>query len=157
MKYVDCINTKNEIVSIAAERLTFRPSAYGLVVNEGKALVVPTKSTGKYFLPGGGIEVGERAEETVVREVFEETGQHVKVTKFEFVNERFFYVDPIDEAWHVHGFVYRCDLVSPATDLNGNHEDELNTKAQWVEISTLKEEDFHITGKEIMDALGNKN
>ncbi len=108
MRQIECLNTKNEKVLIDVDRFTFRPSAYGIVVHENKVLLLPTKSTGKYFLPGGGIDPGERAVDTVKREVVEESGLMVEIDKFEFVNERFFYFDQKDLAWQVYGFVYTC-------------------------------------------------
>lgn len=48
-----------------------------LVVRRGRAPAV-----GRWSLPGGRVERGERAAETVVREVAEETGLEVEVTSF---------------------------------------------------------------------------
>jgi 8-oxo-dGTP pyrophosphatase MutT (NUDIX family) len=39
-----------------------------------KIFLVNTRRTGEYYLPGGGIEVGERIEWALKREVKEETG-----------------------------------------------------------------------------------
>ncbi len=39
------------------------------------------EDNGKWGLPGGSIEVGERADESIVREVKEETGYDVKVVR----------------------------------------------------------------------------
>jgi 8-oxo-dGTP diphosphatase len=39
----------------------------------------PHGDGGKWMLPGGGVEHGEHPEETVVRELREETGYHVTV------------------------------------------------------------------------------
>jgi 8-oxo-dGTP diphosphatase len=48
-----------------------------LVVQRGRAPAV-----GRWTVPGGRVENGERAEQAVVREVVEETGLHVDVTGF---------------------------------------------------------------------------
>jgi 8-oxo-dGTP diphosphatase len=48
-----------------------------LAVKDGKILLVKRKyppSTGKWSLPGGHVELGERLEEAVLRELKEETG-----------------------------------------------------------------------------------
>lgn len=54
-----------------------RIAARGIICRNGKYLVI----TGKYGdcnFPGGGMEQGESLQETLVREVQEETGYHVK-------------------------------------------------------------------------------
>ena len=55
---------------------TVRPSAYGILERGGKLALVRTPDG--VYLPGGGIEAGETAEEALVREAFEECGLHVR-------------------------------------------------------------------------------
>jgi 8-oxo-dGTP diphosphatase len=50
-----------------------RPSAYALIADRQARLAVILTSTGHY-LPGGGIEPGESADQAVLREVVEECG-----------------------------------------------------------------------------------
>ena len=50
-----------------------RPAAYLIVVENGKYAAVKPRQ--KYFLPGGGSLANETAEQTVIREVFEELGR----------------------------------------------------------------------------------
>jgi ADP-ribose pyrophosphatase YjhB (NUDIX family) len=61
-----------------------------LVVQRGRA-----PAAGRWSLPGGRVERGERAADTVVREVREETGLHVEVTGFVGFSEA------IDDEHHV--------------------------------------------------------
>lgn len=56
--------------------------AYGVCLRDGQLLVIRKARgpyTGRFDLPGGGIEFGERPSETVVRECSEETGVQVVV------------------------------------------------------------------------------
>jgi len=48
---------------------------------EGKVLLTRRLDNGQWCLPSGGMDAGESPSETVVREVFEETGLHVRVTR----------------------------------------------------------------------------
>jgi 8-oxo-dGTP pyrophosphatase MutT (NUDIX family) len=72
-------------------------------------LLLNTRSTGKYQLPGGGVETGERIEDALRREVREETGIEVEVERFLGFKEDFFYYDPWDEAYHSLLFSMRAD------------------------------------------------
>ena len=57
-------------------------TADGAVLKDGKILLIRRKYDpfkGKWALPGGFVEYGERVENTVVREVYEETGLKTKI------------------------------------------------------------------------------
>lgn len=63
-----------------------RVAAYALVLSDRGILATEfserTAVPGLWSLPGGGIDEGENPAQTVQREVFEETGQHVDVRRF---------------------------------------------------------------------------
>jgi len=68
-----------------------RSAACAVVFDErGWVLLHRRTDNGRWALPGGAIEVGERADEAVVREVMEETGFLVEVVKLVGV-----YSDPV--------------------------------------------------------------
>ena len=138
---------------VEKEKMTFRPSAYGLIIHEGKILLSTMRSTGKWTAPGGGVEIGETLHETVKREVMEECGIKVRIGDFAFFEETFFYYEPYDAAWHCHLFYFFCtpetfevsDALNPA-------EDE-SIQPQWVSISSLRAKDFQMSGEKIINAL----
>ena len=55
-----------------------RPSVRGIIIRDGKIAMMHSKKYNYYKLPGGGIEQGETLEETLIREVREESGLIVK-------------------------------------------------------------------------------
>ena len=60
------------------ERWVIRPSAYGLLEDEqGRVAVV--RSRDGTFLPGGGIDAGEKPEDALRREALEECGFAVRI------------------------------------------------------------------------------
>lgn len=62
-----------------------RLAASGIVVHDGALLLVQRSrapSVGKWSIPGGHVEFGERVRDTVAREVREETGCIVEVGAF---------------------------------------------------------------------------
>jgi 8-oxo-dGTP pyrophosphatase MutT (NUDIX family) len=58
-----------------------RNTARGVVVHDGQLLLMERWRPGMHYfsIPGGGIEPGEKPEQTVVREIMEETSLRVKV------------------------------------------------------------------------------
>lgn len=55
-----------------------RPSVRGIIVSDGRVAMMHSLKYDYYKLPGGGIEEGESLEDTLVREVREESGLVVK-------------------------------------------------------------------------------
>jgi nucleoside triphosphatase len=157
MSQTECNTLLNEKRLIPTEELVFRPSVYGLVKNEGKILLIRTSATGVYEFPGGGIELGERMEEALRRELIEEAGIEVSVGKFLLFKENFFYHDRTQEAYHSLLFVYECsplqkDLPEAHIDVDGRETEE----PVWADISTLEENDFAGTDREFFTEFKGK-
>ena len=150
MTTVNCITLDGSIKAIPAAQLILRPAAYAIIVADGKLLLVHLRPTGKYHLPGGGIEPGETAEEAVRREVAEETGINIEVGLLARFEEICFYYDPSGKAYRgLHSF-YLCRLLT--TDLleDGEVQDGSAEVPRWVELDTLVADDFQISGETIL-------
>ena len=66
-----------------ARRARLRPGASAIIFDSARQQVLLTRRSdnGRWCLPGGGMDPGESAEETCVRETLEETGLKVLATK----------------------------------------------------------------------------
>ena len=85
-------------------------TADGAIIKDGKILLIERKNEpfkGKWALPGGFVEYGEKVEDAVVREVNEETGLDTKIIDIVGV-----YSDPSrDPRGHVVTVVYLLDIL----------------------------------------------
>lgn len=126
--------------NVPVDKLEWRPSAYGIVINDGKILL--TKQFGKYGLPGGAIELGEDPKETVVREVFEETGYRVSDPLSVDALTTFFSWKEGEREWHFHSILlfYVCRLEGGVPSVENAEEDEAAfiELPEWVDLDGLE-------------------
>jgi len=77
----------------------------GAIIEQGKIILIKRKKypfKGKWALPGGFVEYGERVEDAVLREIFEETGLKAKIKNLVGI-----YSDPDrDPRCHIVTIVY---------------------------------------------------
>ena len=76
---------------MTADGAWFRYRVGAVIVADGCALIARTESGGYYYSVGGGVHIGERSDEAVVREVLEETGERFEVVRPLFLAENFFH------------------------------------------------------------------
>lgn len=151
---IECELITGEKKLVPVDELVFRPAVYALVYDASKLLLVNTKSTGKWFFPGGAIEKGEKAEESLRREVQEETGIDLKSITFFTFRETFFYYEPHQQGYHSLNLFF---LATSEHTTSARHEqtdptDEADAYA-WVDLETLKLEDMQSVGGEILEAF----
>ncbi|WP_432021108.1 NUDIX hydrolase [Streptomyces sp. 1222.5] len=119
------------------------PSVVAFVQNAvGHVLMIQRSDNGRWALPGGGHDVGESISDTVVREVWEETG-----IKVEVVDVSGLYTDPGHVMQYDDGEVrqqfsicFRTRLISG--ELRTSNE---TTQVRWVDPADLTELDVHPT------------
>lgn len=137
-------------------------AARAIVIHNSQLLVIRrTKPGGRKYMvtPGGHIEPGESPEETVLRELAEETMIEVANPRLVFVE------DPNDEQFGLQ-YIYLCDYVSGDPQMHPDSE-ELVFQAQgggtyepmWFPLSKIPDEEYIFqserVGQEIL--LGVKN
>lgn len=89
-----------------------------LILNKGKFLVMHNNGVKEdlWELPGGRMEFGETAEETLKREILEETGLAVKPIKL---------IDTwnlVRENYQIAGIIYLCQLEAGEVRLSDEHD-----------------------------------
>ena len=146
MKQVICRDiNNNKTEPIPVEKLIFRPSIYGVIIQEGKVLLVPQWEDG-YDFPGGGIDKGETLEGALLREVKEETGLVVKKDKIIACEQDFFKAHNHDDVYF-HSILMYFVCTNPqgeiSTDGFDEEEKEYAKKAEWVDLEKIKSLKFY--------------
>lgn len=91
-------NANQEIVEYDGSEVSWRVSAYVVVIKEESIFILKNKNEKFYDIPGGGIHIGESIEDAIHREVMEEAGAKVKIGRlitavqgwFKHINGQYF-------------------------------------------------------------------
>ena len=127
------------------ENTVFGVRATALIVEEGKLLVVEDEDG--FYTIGGAIQVNERTEEAVVREVKEELGVKAQAGQLAFVVENRFEQDGV--SYHNIEFHYLVDLLEDAPLTM--QEDEKTQPCEWIDLDQLQ--DFQLVPAFLKTAL----
>jgi mutator protein MutT len=152
---IEATSINENIVKLPKETFRIRVSGYGIVIKDNKILLVVNRTSGKYFFPGGEVEVGETVKQAIVRETMEECGIKVEVGEFLKVKENFFYYDPTNEAFQNYGIFHYCQPISDNPPEVTQTEYDEASEPQWVELSSLKPTDFQKGFEDIVEELLN--
>lgn len=111
---------------------TYRVGA--IILNGTKALMAHDKRHEQYYTIGGRAHFGESSEQTMLREVFEETGIKAELDRLAVVNENFFNVD--GTPFHELAFFY---LIKPfdfeSIDYSAIRCDGENEEICWIDLA----------------------
>ncbi|MDF2506072.1 NUDIX domain-containing protein [Clostridium sp.] len=93
-----------------------------------------------YYSVGGGVHLGETAEDAVLREVYEETGVRYEIERLAFIHENFFTNGGMFEGLECHEISLYFLMKSRGTqELNSNSYClEGKEFMNWIPISELK-------------------
>lgn len=126
-------------IDIDDYRLNVR--AAGIIEHNGKVLFHKNVNKDHYGLIGGRVEIGEDTATTVKREVGEEIGKEVEITKFISTIENFFITK--DSKYHELFFVYKLEFIDEDdkkiehTLYNIEGKDYLTY--EWLDLSKIDE------------------
>jgi len=120
---ITCLDRQGNVHNVEHEKIVFRISAYGLLVENKSIVMVKSKWVDKWEFPGGGVKQNETLIEGLIREYEEETGLRVAVDSFLRFDEGYFYANDRNETWHTIRFCYFVHKVSGELRTTGNGDD----------------------------------
>ena len=98
----------------------FRYRAAAIIIESGSVLLASNEKS-DYYAVGGGVHIGETAEDAVIREVYEETGINYEIDRLTFIHENFFDGDGITDGLKCHEIAFYFLMKSRGTQvLNSN-------------------------------------
>lgn len=129
------------------------PTVGAIIFNpDGKILLCKShKWENKYVIPGGHIELGEKMEEALKREILEETGLDIYDIRLISIKESI-YSDSFHEKKHFIFIDYLCRTDSRVVFLNNEAEEY-----EWADINQIENYDLGGFTKELLLRLRNKD
>ena len=80
----------NDVCFQTDDNQRFRLRAAAIIIENDCVLFATNKMENYYYSIGGAIEIGETAEQAVLREVYEETGVPYEIERLAYIQENFF-------------------------------------------------------------------
>ncbi|WP_194191576.1 NUDIX hydrolase [Clostridium chrysemydis] len=119
----------------------FRYKAVAIIIEDGSVLFAKNDRDDYYYPVGGGVHIGEKAEDAVLREVFEETGVHYEIDRLAFIHENFFNGSGSLEGYNCHEIAFYY-LMKPrgSQKLNSNsYSGGYREYMRWLPIEKLSD------------------
>lgn len=124
-------------ITVDLDQLKWRPAAYGIVIKDNKILL--SKQINGYDLPGGGMDLGETPEQTVIREIKEETGIIAVNPILIDCGTAFIKGYSSENFYQAIALYYICDYVGGELSIDGFDESEkqYGVEPEWVSLKDI--------------------
>ncbi len=137
-----CKDREGKEFKIDKEKLFFRPSVYGIIIDQTKILL--SKQWDGYDLPGGGVELGETIKEALVREIKEETGLDAEMDELIACQDSFFKASK-EHFFHSVLLFYTAKIKGGtiSTEFFDKTEIGILKEAEWVDLDKIENLKFY--------------
>ncbi|AIQ45760.1 NTP pyrophosphohydrolase [Paenibacillus sp. FSL R7-0273] len=106
--------------------LIFLNFAGGIICNERNEVLLQRRGdSDQWGFPGGAMELGESAEETAIREIYEETGLKVKAEHLIGVYTKYYHQYSSGDRAQTISFFFQCKHIQGELTIDGNETLEL--------------------------------
>ncbi|EDS77846.1 hydrolase, nudix family [Clostridium botulinum C str. Eklund] len=116
----------------------FRYRAGAIIIEDGCVLFAKNELDPYYYSIGGGVHLGEKAEDAVKREVFEETGIAYEVDRLAFIHENFFQGSGTLDGLKCHEISFYFLMKSRGTKELNIYSQGVREYMHWLPINKLK-------------------
>ncbi len=126
-------------------RFNYRVCA--VLLDQGRILAMQDERSPYFYLPGGRVRMGERAEDAVLREVREELGIEARIVRPLWLSQSFFNEDVVRVDYHELCLYFLLDAAGTDLLLRGDRfrgpERRHVHDFQWLPFERLKDEYFY--------------
>ena len=122
------------------ENYWFRYRAAALIIENDCVLLATNDKVDYFYSVGGGVQMGEKAEDAVIREVLEETGVHYEIDRLAVIHENFFTGSETFKDFNCHEIaIYFLMKPRGTQELNSNSftQDNIKEGMVWIPIDEL--------------------
>lgn len=130
------------------ETLHWRPTIHGFAVQDKQVFLVRPYGSTILEPPGGKIELGESASQTLEREFLEEAGYAVRPIRLLNFAEKWFFHQREEKYYHMVMQIWQVELGKKLREPSDPHE-----FAGFLPLSELKKEQFHQVMGETIEFL----
>lgn len=138
-------------IDIEKYKLNIRSGA--VIIHNNKILTHKNINKDHYCLPGGRVEIGENSEETIKREIYEELGKNVEITRYIATIENFFEME--NKKYHEIMFVYNVEFRNEEDKkidyILKNIEGKKGLQYEWIDLNEIDK--YNILPKCIKEIL----
>lgn len=120
----------------------FKFRSAGIIIKDGKVLIVEMDNNGYYCLPGGYVEIGETTEDAIKREFFEEFRKEVKINKYLGMVENYFVTRSLRRmhevsCYYLLEFVDNNYVPEDVSLIENDNDHIVRLDFKWVTISEI--------------------
>ena len=127
-------------ITLDVENYKLNIRAAGFIIHNNKVLLHRNINSDHYALLGGRVEIGERSDNTVKREILEETGKEVEITGYIATIENFFEMQ--ERKYHEILFVHKAELKNENDKLLEetikNIEGKDYLQYEWIDLDKIE-------------------
>ena len=130
-------------IVLKTENGRFNLRVCGIIINDGKLLAMRDENAPYYYLPGGRINLHEKAEFAILRELKEELDICAEIIRPLWVNQAFFVEEVSKDKFHEICLYFLIDISKSDLLERGEQfireEDRQTLTFEWLKFDDLKE------------------
>ena len=134
-------------ISVVSGKEKFNYRVCAVIIDGGRILAMRDERSPYYYLPGGRVRLGERAEDAVIRELREELGVTARISRPLWLNQAYFTEDVDNLRYHELCIYFLMDISHTELMSRGDsftwREGQRTHRFRWLPFERLKDEYFY--------------